>query len=239
VVTKKIKEPQARAWLIFRLVTGAALLSILAWWLFLSGFFNIREILIEGEAGDEIIREVNSLKGRNIFLLGGKRAEESLKQKQPGIKEIRIVRGLPSTIKIELVERDSSLTWQTGDKMYLVDSQGVAFRQVERVKHLLIKDTDNIEVQLGKVILDEDFIRFVELANQEIPLRTEFKIEYFEIKESTYQLYVKTEQERTIILNTMRQLTPQITALKKIYAKHKDEIEEYIDLRVEGMVYYK
>lgn len=239
IKTSKIKEPKFRFWLIIKIGIVLAILVALSWWLFFSGVFNIREITIKGEAGAETMDAINALYGKNIFWLGGKRAEENLKQKQPGIKAIQIIRGLPSTIKIELVERESTLTWRSQDKLYLVDSEGVVFKQIDKPRHFLIADLDNIEIKPGRQILDKDFIEFVKLANQEIPLRTEFKIDHFEIQESTYQVFALAENGRKIILNSMRQINPQIEALKKTWNERQDEIAEYIDLRVEGMVYYK
>lgn len=239
LTTPRISEPKVNWWRGFKLFLALAVLSGTGWLIFLSGFFDIKEILIEGEAGPEIIQEVENLRGQNIFLLGGRRAEENLKHQQPGIQRIRIVRGLPATLKVELVERDALLTWETQGKKYLVDSSGVVFKETDKDKFFLIKDSNNIQVELGRQIIDPDFVEFVRLVNQEIPLRTELKIVYFEVVETTYQIQVVTDGNKRIILNTMRQITPQVTALKKVWEEHKDEIGEYIDLRVEGMVYYK
>ncbi|TSC93034.1 MAG: Uncharacterized protein CEN89_274 [Candidatus Berkelbacteria bacterium Licking1014_7] len=239
VKTQKIVDPKIRIDLILKIAAVVAVGVLAYWWLFLSSFFKITEIEIDKEASPDIVLEVRSLKGKNIFLFGGKKTEETLKQKQPGIQRIKIIRGLPESLRVELVERDSALTWQVNNKYYLVDRLGVVFKPVDKVKHFLIVDTDNVAIKLGDTILDQDFIIFTEAANQEIPLKTEFKITNFEIRETTYQLVVNTEQGKKIFLTTLRQINPQITALKKIYSEHKDEIREYIDLRVEGIAYYK
>jgi len=209
------------------------------YWLFMSGFFNIKEIVIDGDAGDEIKTEVTSLRGQNIFRVGGKDTETSLQQKKPGIKKIKIIRGIPNTLKVELYERDSALTWESQGKKYLVDATGVPFKETDKTKHFLIIDTNNLPVALGTRVVDEDFIIFVEFAEQEIPLKTDFKIDHFEILETTYQIIVVGENKKKIFFSTMRQLMPQLQAFKKIYDEKKDEIQEYLDTRVEGLVYYK
>ncbi len=222
-----------------KIILIGAVLFGLYYWLFISGFFNIKEIVIDGDAGDEIKTEVTALRGQNIFLVGGKDTEKSLQQKQPGIKKIKIIRGIPDTLKVELYERDSALTWESGGKKYLVDSIGVPFKEVDKAKHFLIVDTNNLPVALGTQVVDEDFITFVEYAEQEIPLKIDFKIDHFEIIETTYQVLVVGEDKKKILFSTMRQLTPQLDAFKKVYDEKRGEIQEYVDTRVEGLVYYK
>lgn len=47
------------------------------------------------------------------------------------IKEARVMRRLPDTLVVEIVERQPAALWQNGEKLSLIDSRGVVLEEVE------------------------------------------------------------------------------------------------------------
>ena len=79
---------------------------------------------------------------------------------------------------------------------------------------------------------------FVNSANSELK-KSNFKIQHFEVAETTFQLTAVNEDQIKIMLNVLEPLSEQMNALNKVYIANKNDIKEYVDLRVEGRVYYK
>lgn len=211
----------------------------LAWFLFFSPYFNVKNISIEGDASAETISSIEVLKGRNIFLIGGRRAERDLQQKQPWIKSIKLIRGIPDTVRVRLIERDAAFAWKTGEKMYLIDKEGVVFKEIAESKLITINDNRNVPAQRGTQVVTIDFIDFVESLRQTFPLQTELKINGLQIDETTFHVGVVTDRGFRIIFDTLRSLQQQLDDFNLVYREKKDEIKEYADMRVEGVVYYK
>lgn len=228
-----IRKIQFFAFAIFVVVLAAG------WLLFFSPYFNVKEIAVEGEVSDETKATIEQLKGRNIFLIGGRKAEKQLQEKQPWIKSIKIVRGIPDTVRIRIIERDAAFSWKTVDKLYLIDNQGVVFKQVGESKLPTIVDNRNLPVKRGDQVVSVDFIAFIESARQFIPLQLGLKVVEMQVDETTFHVAVVGDLGFKIIFDTLRPLQQQLDDFKTFYQQKKDELKEYADLRVEGIVYYK
>lgn len=214
-------------------------LAGLAWLLFFSPYFEVKEVSIEGEVSTAAQAIINQLKGRNIFLIGGKKAEQDLQQKQPWIKSIKIIRGIPDTVRVRLIERDAAFGWKTQEKTYLVDKDGVIFKEVVETKLSVVADNRNVPIELGKNIVTIDFIDFIESLRKALPLQTDLKVAGLQVDETTFHIAVATDRGFRIIFDTLRPLQQQLDDFNLVYNEKKDEIKEYADLRVDGYVYYK
>ena len=69
-------------------------------------------------------------KGKNLFALDADAAERKILE-DPWVASVRITRQLPTTLKVELTERDAAAVAAVGDRLYLVTSQGEPFKLVE------------------------------------------------------------------------------------------------------------
>lgn len=78
------------------------------------------------------IEELGGLeKGKNLFSLDVEQAERKILE-NPWVGSVRITRELPSTLKVEITERDAVAVAAIGDRLYLVTSEGEPFKQVEQ-----------------------------------------------------------------------------------------------------------
>ncbi|HEY0465779.1 MAG TPA: FtsQ-type POTRA domain-containing protein, partial [Polyangiaceae bacterium] len=68
--------------------------------------------------------------GLNIFALDTEAAERKLLE-NPWIAEVKMTRRLPSTLRIELSEREASAVVALGDRLYLVTHEGVPFKEIQ------------------------------------------------------------------------------------------------------------
>ncbi|MES1179148.1 MAG: FtsQ-type POTRA domain-containing protein [Myxococcales bacterium] len=68
--------------------------------------------------------------GDNIFALDTDAAERKLLE-NPWISEVKVTRRLPSTLRIELSEREAAAVVSLSDHLYLVTPEGVPFKEVQ------------------------------------------------------------------------------------------------------------
>lgn len=219
-------------------------LGVLVWFLLTAPIFRVHQLEIQGEVKPETQAEIEKLKGRNIFLLGGARAEEKLREQQPSIKRIKIIRGLPNIVRIQVLERDPVLVWKSQDKYYLLDKEGYAYKEVtadhpmvQSIKQVI--DESGLAVNRDQPVVSPDFIEFVRRLIVELPQAVDLKAKDFTVKQSTFQIEAHTENGPRLLFETSRSLAAQLEALKLVWTERKDQIKEYVDLRVEGYVYYK
>jgi cell division septal protein FtsQ len=208
------------------------------WILLFSPIFKIKTITLKGDASSETKDVVNQLAGKNIFLIGGKKAESMIVAQQPGISKIKILRGLPSTVVVELVERDPVLIWHAGDKDYLVDKEGVAFKEAHDTLDLpRINDQKNLNVAQGEQIISQSFIAFVRSLTADLPKVSNYEINVINVPETTFQISVETKNGPTIKLDTSQRLDDQLNDIKYILDHYKDKSNHLIDVRLRGFAY--
>lgn len=229
-------------WLIIILMAIVGLL----WFLFNSNYFKIRNINIEGSLNPDVAAEIESLRGKNIFTLVLGNTEEKLTKKQSSIASIEIHRGIPDTLKIKINVREPLISWKTGDKVYLIDKNGIVFQQSEITdnpdkmqKIPQVADSQNININAGGKILTGQFIDFTKTIWQKFHQVTDVNNTEMKIGETTFQLEIETDQGWHALFDTTRNPETELNALKKVLGEHRDQIHEYVDLRVEGRAYLK
>ena len=68
---------------------------------------------------------------------------------------------------------------------------------------------------------------------------TNIKPTHFEVVETTFDVNLHTEAGFYVKFNTMRASAKQLDNLKKVLVKKREEVHEYVDLRIDGWAYYK
>jgi cell division septal protein FtsQ len=225
---------------IIKILIIAVILFLGLVYLFLfSPVFQIKNIEIVGSPSDEVKKILDGLKGLNIFSFHAQTLEQNIIAKNQNYLSVRIDRGLPDTVRVKFQDREAKIVWQTRDQLYFVDKDAILFQKAEDSGGLsIVKDLRNLEVTFPAQIATTNFVDFVRSAQTEIA-QSNLIIQEFQIDETTFQLEALTDKGFKIIFNTLRPLSEQIDAFRTVYEKNKDQIKEYIDLRVEGWVYYK
>ena len=128
-----------------------------------------------------------------------------------------------------------------GCKISCINS-GSGYKKLEETETYtspLISDSKNLPVSLGASIVSPNFIAFVTNINDKFFETTNIKPTYFEIPQTTFDLYLYTEAGFYVKFNTMRSSSKQLENLKKVLVEKRDGVKEYVDLRIDGWAYYK
>lgn len=213
------------------------------YWIFGSSYFNIEEVMVEGNqtiSGEELEKLVT--KDQNIFLFKTDQAKLEAQQKFPQIKEIAVFKGLPNAVKIQIVEKKNSIIWQTNNLRYYVDAEGKISRQIlsdESVTTPTVADNRNRPIAVGEAIISPEFIYFVNYVSGHFEENTNRTVTNYAIDETSYDLTVTSSEGMRYFFDTTRSPEKQLLDLRKILTTYNDQIKEYVDLRIDGWGYYK
>lgn len=147
-----------------------------------------------------------------------------------------------STEEIVKVKREREV-----DKCFYFDSEGVVFRDAPSIKGSLILNVYGTEesIKIRDKVISPEVIKFILTVKEDLPkIKTasswlpeavDFEIFSFE------DLRVMTNQDWQIYFNQTYSVETQLDALRVIFNKEVElsNIIEYIDLRIEGRVYYR
>lgn len=219
------------------------IIIVLLYIAFFSSYFQVSEVITEG---NKIISS-DSLKsaipvGSNIFRLSTSKIKANISNNNPEIKQLAVFKGLPNAIKIQVVERQAALVWVTNDKKYLVDADGIAYKEAtdDQAKDIIkISDSLNRQVNLYDTIIPISFIRNVQNFYNHFKEVSNLNITGMSIGETSYDLTATTDANISVIIDTTQNPDITLADLQKILVNYRDKIKEYIDLRVEGWGYYK
>jgi len=223
-------------------VLGVALMTLM-WWLFLSPTFVVKDIIYDQEPSPSIKQKIEALRGKNIFLLRFSAFEQEWEKEQPIIKNLRLYRGLPNTLRVTVEERSKALVWKSGDHYYLLDATGVAYEDLgkkSKEKYLPIIDDRNVPVSLGERAVSNDFVTSVQKIIDSLSGKIgNESISEVHIGESTFNVDIKTSQNITLKFDILQPIDLQIEALEFVYKEKRSDVHKYVDVRVIGKAYIK
>jgi cell division septal protein FtsQ len=237
-------------WLL--LVLGIVVVLLFIIWFFTKApWLRVKDIKIEGEATEETKAEIETLRGDNILWLSVTNPESAILKRQPNIKEIQILRGIPDTLRVKLIERQPSLIWQVNDQWYTLDPYGFAFK-VQNLNRRedgsldlpgtdlpVIVDTKNLGVAVGQTVVRQQFVTFMRDLKDRLPKEVNLTFVRGEIGETSYSTTVVTNAGWNVLFDTTRSLDAQLRTLTKVLETKRNEVHNYIDVRVRGWVYYR
>lgn len=152
----------ARAtWSLMKLFIGVAIVvgaaGAVAWgahrYALTSARFSIHAIEITGtkrKTDQEITKTLGVKVGDNVFAADSNKLEQKLLT-DPWIEQVKVTRALPSTLRIELTEREAGAIASIGDRLYLVTKTGEPFKELE--------DTDPFDLPIVTGIAADDLAR--------------------------------------------------------------------------------
>lgn len=130
----------SRLWSGLQLVAGLALvvgISVsVAWgahrYASTTARFGLRTLEVSGNhrLSDGAIAKIAGVaEGVNLFVLDTDRVEGALLA-EPWIEQVKVTRELPTTLRIELMEREASAVAVIGERRWLVTAEGAPFKEV-------------------------------------------------------------------------------------------------------------
>jgi cell division protein FtsQ len=117
--------------------------------------FKLNNIVIEGQKNldvKDVISRFNADNNTPIFLINLAETRKILKQND-WVKEAIVIRKLPNTIHIKIVEREPIALWQQNKELFLVDEEGLAIKgDIDNFSHLLHFVGDGANVYAASLI---------------------------------------------------------------------------------------
>lgn len=248
IFTQKKEREQKRSYNpfpILRVLFVLATICLLAYLLLFSSVFKVDLVLIEGNKlieKDQIERLIP--KGENIFLLNKDELISQIIENVPEVSDVQIYKGIPNAVKVVILEHNESLIWKSEGKSYLISSEGYAYRDVtDKISDYSslprVEDNSNLKVVEGQKIVSPSFVAFIENIYSNFFNEVNIEPDYFSIEETTFDVNLKTKAGFLVKFDSLRSSKKQLDDLKRVLMEKRDQINEYVDLRIDGWAYYK
>ncbi len=233
------------------LVASVLFLLFLVWFFTGAPWLRVKYIRIDGQPTVETKAVIDKLKGQNILWLALMRPDKEITNNQPNIKNIQILRGIPDTLIVKLVERQPTLIWQSADHWYTLDPTGFVFNDLILRKKEdgsyefpatdlpVVVDSRNLAVKIGDIVVTPPFINFVLAVRRRLADEVNLRYVRAEVGDTTFNLSVLTDAGWSVLFDRTRSLDAEFGTLKRVLEQKRNEIHQYVDIRVRGWVYYK
>lgn len=242
---KKKRTMTKGAKVLFSVIVAIVLLALL----FSSPLFNIKTIEVEGNSkvSDEKMISISSIQFHtNIFSMKKRDAIEKIKT-NPYIEDVKIARKLPSTVKIDVIEREPRYMLQFADSYVYINNQGYMLEisnEALEVPILIGFTTDLSNIKAGNRINVEDLekmnmvIKIFETVKSNDMGHLVSKIDIS--NEKNYTIILESEGKK-VYLGDCSDLNTRILYLKAILEKsagRSGEIFLNVDLNTQD-VYFR
>lgn len=232
--TKKVqKKAKLKFWHIFfyLLLIGGIFYSVQKSYLFLISWDNleVKDMIIvcrNPDVKEEIQQNLENINMGNILLFDIEHLQEALAAHR-WVKEVRIRKLLPSTLKIEIKDR-TPLALLKRENLYLIDEEGIHLERIESTEKLdlpLLVDSNNFQ---------KDYKEKLELAWECLRSLSPSEKEQLEVLDlSEYEnITVQLKKKKTKLILGNDQFSQKLKTFQKYSAKlGKFGNLEYVDLR--------
>jgi cell division septal protein FtsQ len=237
---KTKKEPKKITCWIFLIIV----ILFFIWFFRFSGFFQIKQVLIDDSVYKKQIESLinkNIKNNKNLFSFPSSYVEQEIKKQIPNISEVRVYKSPPDALKVVYIERKPMLILIQGNKKYIIDYYGVAFRfYLDKDKDLTkIIDERSKQINIGDKVLTSGFLSFVKNLSKNLEASLSAKITKVLIKQNVFEVIVYTNKDFYMIFDTTTSSSSQIADAKKAIEIIGNKKIDYLDLRIPGKVYYK
>lgn len=228
---------------IFKAMAYLVIVIGLLYFVFYSQIFTIKQVIVEGNSltpTENITKDIPF--GKNIFLIRIDEIKVKLLSDYPEIRNIEIYRGIPSAVKIVMLERESKMVWQSGEDHYLISDQGEVMKKISAEEGTglpKVIDKRGIAVKTGGQLVSPNFVAFILNINNTFFDMVNIKPLDFEVDETTFDVTLRTEAGFYVKFNSLRSSKKQLENLKTVLVNKRPDIKEYVDIRIDGWAYYK
>ncbi|MGO1470040.1 MAG: cell division protein FtsQ/DivIB [Tissierella sp.] len=215
-----IERVHKRKNIIFKIIILILFLSIFIFFTLNSSLFDIKEIRISNNENlqkEDILKESKVNKGTNIFKIKSKDIEEKLLE-NPSIKSASINRTLPSTINIEIKERQKTFSFQYISMYLLVDEEGYIMDHLDKKDSKLpnVKGFNTNSTKVGQTIFakeeNEKLNIFINEANK---LKLLSQIDEID-KNFANDVNIKLKNEISVAFGPLSNVKYKLSLLKEI-----------------------
>ncbi len=178
----------------------------------------------------------------NLITFNSDALAAKLRASDPMISSVAVRRQWPSGITLNVILKDPSIGWSSGNQSFDIDLDGTVIGAMPAGSALpIVVDGSNLPVNPGQKVVSSKFVAYIQ---EIVPALTAagVKVTQLQVKDTTLDLYVTTDKGYYLILDTGRPASETISDLKQVItalAAQKRLPLEYIDLRIPNKAYYK
>lgn len=234
--------------------------------IFFSNYFNVSTIIVERtdpktDIETSIIpiqQKLDVLKGKNIFLMNEDEVNDDLHKDFPEMKEIKIMKLLPHTIRVRVIEYEliARIKSSTGKEEMFLNEQGMIRNIKTKIPNLpLIEYKSQYDIKEDKMvamlspylalqdrntIMNADEVRVI--LDAQNTFEKDFSlsvnlIQYFPLER---EIHLRTERDFFIWLDLTESVEEQLRKLKTAFQDfniYKIDLA-YVDLRIKNKIIY-
>ena len=182
------------------------------------------------------------VKTESIFVFCASCAEKGIEKEFLEVKKASVEKTLPGTLNVFLEKRQGAAILAEGDNFFLLDTEGVAFKEVKEKQGLpVIYDPEQeSEISLGETMVSQEKLAKIMEISQGLEDINEASLEKLVILNEK-RLNAEMEEGWTVYFDLEEDLSWQITKLKLLLKEEitseRRESLEYVDLRFEKAFY--
>jgi len=233
-------------------VLSVLLFLTLSYFLFFHPIFWINNIHLSGNEEvdremivdiieNEIVSDIFFLRSRTIFLVRTSEMADKIANEFPQIEFVQVKRSFPDSLTVTVRERKPVAIWcrDDGDDCYLIDRNGVIFKETSIPTGLAVIRGGDTAVSLSEVPISPENTAFLMEAWRGI--KDIVKIVEFRIEES--KIIAQTAEGWDIYFTFKKPASVQTKKLllvieEQIFNEDRAGLE-YVDVRFEDRVYFK
>lgn len=199
---------------------------------------ELKELVLE-----KIKQKFLFLDSQSIFLVSLARIKESILEQYSDVDSVEIKRILPSTLTVDIKEREPLAIFCNKTECFFIDKKGVAFEKINGTidGFSIVRQFEEKEIVLGKEAVKKEITESISKILKNFQEKLEIGIKEFNISSLT-RLNVKTDENWQVYFDINSDIDLQITKLDLLLEKEISQTDredlEYIDLRFKR-VYYK
>mgnify|MGYP001342121091 CR=1 FL=1 len=226
----------------------------LYYFLFESRMFAVETVEVQGAqvAEPSAIQALVPL-GGNIWRFPEDDVSRSIKESQP-VLTVQVLKGIPRTVRVVVTERTPVIRWQSGETIYLLDSDGIAFMQypvaqppspetsfgllLQQVP--LVNDSKRLPVAIGDAVVSRLFEEFVGSASSAMrSYLSVYTVEYIEIGDSSYDITMVVSGGMRVFMSSLADPGVQVRNLARLQRDGKLKPDSQVDLRIDRWAYVR
>jgi len=259
--TPRQKQRQWR-WF-WRLTLVICLLTSLIWWLFLSDYFTLKQVIMpptknfpQGELSQLIWqtagqRKWGVLPANNLLLLDADRLTEKINQRFY-LNDLKIRKKLGHTLLISFQEKDFAVGWQEtasdgASKLYYINFQGDIILQPAQPLPdvLIIYNHGHPKAGERQVAVEEKYLTFVDRLNRAFDERIKGLTDrQIFLDNDLNAVKIQINNGPVLIFNTESDLNKQLVKLETIRRQELRDgalfnSQRYLDLRYGDRIFYQ
>ncbi len=157
------------------LIPVGVLIIIIVYGLLTSTTFKVQNITVEGYKDKEssILEDLDSLKGRSIFLINDSQIESDIKSKYENIDSVFVYKKMPDGLTVEVVQSQPAIVFSTFTDTFLVKRNGDQLGSLKSSPTLKLLDY-KVKILEGEKDLNAQYLEDAFLADLSEKERKDF-----------------------------------------------------------------